>query len=58
MVAELVERLDGSSFRKIARFAEGVVRSYVSGLDLNLLEAGEPPLSRKEDYLAAVTGFQ
>ena len=57
-VAELVERLDGWNFRKIARFAEEVVRSYVSGLDLNLLEAGDPPLPRKEDYLAALAGFQ
>ena len=57
-VAELVERLDDWNFRKIARFAEEVVRSYVSGLDLNLLEAGDPPLPRKEDYLAALAGFQ
>lgn len=56
-VAELVERLDSWNFRKIARFAEEVVRSYVSSLDLNLLEADEPPLPRKEDYLAALADF-
>jgi len=27
-------------------------------LDLNLLEAGEPPLPRKEDSLAALANFQ
>lgn len=53
-VAELVERLDGWNFRQVARFAEDVVRVYVSSLDLTLLEAGEPPLPRKEDYLAAL----
>lgn len=57
-VAELVERLNGWHFRKLARFAEEVVRSYVSSLDLNLLEAGEPPLPRKEDYLAVLAGFE
>ena len=53
-VAELVERLDGWNFRQIARFAEDVVRVYVSSLDLTLLESGEPPLPGKQDYLAAL----
>jgi SpoVK/Ycf46/Vps4 family AAA+-type ATPase len=53
-VAELAARLDGWNFRKLARFAEDVVRSYVSGLDLRLLEAKDAPLPRKEDYLAAL----
>ena len=57
-VAELVEQLDGWNFRRISRFAEEVIRSYVSNLDLNLLEAGEPPLPGKEDYLAALAGFR
>jgi hypothetical protein len=56
-VAELVEQLGGWNFHKIARFAEEVIRRYVASLDLNLLEAGEPPLPRKEDYLAALPGF-
>ena len=55
---ELVERLNGWNFRKIARFAEEVVRSYVSNLDLNLLEADEPPLPRKEDYMSALVNFR
>lgn len=57
-VAEIVERLNGWNFRRIARFAEDVVRSYVSSLDLSLLEASDPPLPRKQDYLAALEGFQ
>ena len=36
-------------------FAEEVVRTYVSSLDLNRLEAGEPPVPRKEDE--ALPGF-
>lgn len=57
-VAELVGQLNGWNFRKIARFAEEVVRSYVSSLDLNLLETAEPPLPRKEDYLSALARFR
>jgi hypothetical protein len=49
--------LSGRNFRKLARFAEEVVRSYVSSLDLNLLEAGNPPLPRKEDHVAALADF-
>lgn len=50
-VAAVAAHLDGWNFRQIARFAEEVVRTYVSGLDVTRLEAGEPPLPRKEDYL-------
>jgi len=57
-VAEIVERLDGWNFRRIARFAEEVVRTYVSSLDLNLLEASDPPLPTKQDYLATLEGYQ
>lgn len=53
-IAEVAERLDGWNFRQLARFAEDVVRVYVSGLDLTLLETGEPPLPQKDDYLAAL----
>lgn len=35
----------------IAQFCREVVRDYVSRLDLNQLEAVEPPLPKKEDYL-------
>ncbi len=52
---ELVaSRMDGWSFRQIARFSEGVVRRYVSGLDLSQLQATDPPLPRVEDYLSAL----
>jgi len=57
-VTDLATRLDGWNFRKIARFAEEVVRSYVSHLDLTVLEASEPPLPRKEDYLRALEDFR
>jgi SpoVK/Ycf46/Vps4 family AAA+-type ATPase len=57
-VAEIVERLGGWNFRKIARFAEEVLRTYVSNLDLTLLEARDPPLPKKADYLEALAGFQ
>jgi hypothetical protein len=57
-VAEVAEQLNGWNFRKIARFAEEVLRFYVSRLDLNLLEAREPPLPRKEDYLSVLANFQ
>ena len=56
-VAELVQHLEGWNFRQIAQLAEEVVRSYVSNLDLSQLEAGDPPLPRKEDYLAGLRGF-
>jgi hypothetical protein len=36
-------RMEGWSFRRIARFAESVVRAYVSGLDVGQLEGSEPP---------------
>jgi hypothetical protein len=41
-----------------SRFAESVLRAYVSVLDLTLLEGTEPPLPRKEDYLHALHEFQ
>ena len=50
-VASVVERLDGWNFRRVARFAEEVVRSYVARLDLDLLGASEPPLPARSDYL-------
>ncbi len=53
--AEIVEKLDGWNFRRLAKFAEQVIRAYVSQLNLNLLEASEPPLPRKEDYLAVLS---
>ena len=53
-VAEVGTRMDGWNFRRVARFAEGVVRTFVAGLDLKPLEATDPPLPRKEDYLAAL----
>jgi hypothetical protein len=46
-VGELVQYGDGWNFRQIAR-------RYVSGLDLSQLEANEPPLPGKEDYLATL----
>jgi len=46
--------MEGWSFRQVARFAQDVVRSYVAALDLSLIEASDPPLPRKEDYLAAL----
>lgn len=57
-VAELIERMEGWNFRQVARFAEEALRFYVSRLDLTLLEADEPPVPRKEDYLAALANFQ
>jgi hypothetical protein len=53
-VAEIVRHFDGWNFRQVSRFAEEVVRRYVSSLDLNLLEAPEPPVPRKQDYLSAI----
>jgi len=50
-VSEIAEKLIGWNFRKIARFCEDVIRSYVSNLDLTQLEAPDPPLPQKEDYL-------
>lgn len=52
-VAEISSRMKPGAwnYRRIARFCEEVVRRYVSGLDLSQLEANEPPLPRKEDYL-------
>jgi hypothetical protein len=49
-VADLAERMVGWSFRRLSRFAESVVRSYVSGLDVSHLEAREPALPCREDY--------
>ena len=49
--ADLARRTEGWNFRRIARFAESVVRMYVAGLDLSQLEAREPPLPRLQDYL-------
>jgi SpoVK/Ycf46/Vps4 family AAA+-type ATPase len=57
-IDELVEQMSGWNFRKIARFAEEVVRTYVSTLDLSRLEAADPPVPLKEDYLAALDGFR
>lgn len=56
--AEIVQRLDGWNFRKIARFAEEVLRRYVGSLDLTQLEAHDPPLPEKKDYLAALEDFR
>jgi hypothetical protein len=50
-IADLADRMDGWSLRRLARFAESVVRAYVSGLDLSQLEAPEPPLPAMEDYV-------
>ena len=50
-VADLADRMEGWSFRRLARFAESVVRAYVSRLDLSQLEAPEPPLPTMEDYV-------
>jgi AAA+ superfamily predicted ATPase len=50
-VAVLADRMEGWSFRRLARFAESVVRTYVSGLDLTRLEAPDPPLPAMEDYV-------
>lgn len=50
-VSEIARKLTGWNFRKIARFCEDVIRSYVSNLDLTQLEAPNPPLPQKEDYL-------
>ncbi|GAB5045932.1 hypothetical protein TdN_03240 [Thermodesulfovibrio sp. TK110] len=47
----IVSHFEGWNFRKIAQFCREVVRDYVSRLDLNQLEAVEPPLPKKEDYL-------
>jgi hypothetical protein len=52
--AELAARMEGWSFRRVARFAQDVVRSYVAALDLTRLEASSPPLPRMEDYLSAL----
>lgn len=57
-IAEIVQHLDGWNFRKIARFAEEVLRRYVANLDLTLLEAHDPPLPEKADYLEALAGFR
>ena len=53
-ITELAALMEGWTFRQVARFAQDVVRSYVAALDLSLLEASDPPLPRKEDYLAAL----
>ena len=53
-VDTLVQRMDGWNFRRLERFAEDAVRRFVSGLDLAMLEASEPPLPGVEDYLAAL----
>lgn len=50
-VDELAVRTEGWNFRRLARFAEAVVRGFVAGLDLTQLEAREPPLPRLDDYL-------
>jgi SpoVK/Ycf46/Vps4 family AAA+-type ATPase len=55
-IAELLPHMEGWNFRQLARFAEEVLRRYVSSLDLTSLEAAEPPLPQKEDYLAALGG--
>jgi hypothetical protein len=50
-VGELANRMEGWNFRQVARFAENVLRRYVSSLDLSALETQEPPLPGKQDYL-------
>ena len=55
-MAEVAAQLEGWTFRQLARFAEEVVRVYVSKLDVTQLEAAEPPLPCKEDYLAMLPG--
>lgn len=50
-VADLANRTDGWNFRRLARFAEAVVRTYVAGLDVSQLEASTPPLPQMDDYL-------
>lgn len=54
-VEEVAAHLNDWNFRRVARFAEEVLRSYVSGLDLTQLEANEPPVPRKGDYLRTLT---
>jgi len=46
-VAEVVQHFDGWNFRQVARFAEEVIRRYVSSLNLSLLEASDPPLPQE-----------
>lgn len=49
-VAHLAARMEGWNFRRLARFAEAVVRGYVSRLDISQLEAKAPPVPGVEDY--------
>ncbi len=59
-VAEIAANFDGWNFRQVARFAENVLRRYVASLDLTQLEARDPPLPAKADYLLAlpIDGFR
>lgn len=50
-IDEIGEKFKGWNFRTTARFSEEVVREFVSHLDITQLEAPEPPLPQKEDYL-------
>ena len=50
-INDIVSSMEGWSIRQISRFCKEVLRQYVSGLDLPQLEAEDPPLPRKEDYL-------
>ena len=56
-IEKIASKTPGWNFRQLAKFAEEVVRSYVSSLDLGVLEAEEPPLPRVEDYLKAIAKY-
>ena len=58
-LAQIISKMNslntsGCNFRQVAKFAEEVLRSYVSALDISMLESDNPPLPRVEDYLKAV----
>jgi SpoVK/Ycf46/Vps4 family AAA+-type ATPase len=53
-IAEVAAHLRGCNYRQVSRFAEHAVRTYVAGLNLTQLEATDPPLPRKEDYLVGL----
>ncbi len=55
-INDIVPSMEGWSIRQISRFCKEVLRQYVSGLDLSQLEAEDPPLPRKEDYLKLLSG--
>ncbi len=57
-VDEIAKKLTGWNFRKIARFGEDALRYYISQLDLDYLEAKEPPVPQKEDYLKLLNAMK